>query len=160
MSNIIKHDPTKLIHISDNDFVPRMVLLAANKGFLPVFLPRYLLIGGSGYSSWVLDHSVQPWLTCVRNPGTSFEMCLAGVVTGVVPTFDLEGDDDSPNLVQRYKYQVVIEGALELVSDLFIQNACIQPEVVSQIPFQADFGVSLPEWATVKTESHKLWLKS
>jgi hypothetical protein len=160
MSDFIKQDPTKLIHISNSDFVPMMVLLAANKGFLPLYLPRYILIGGEGYGFWVQERSVLPWLTCVRNPGTSFEMCLAGVVTGVVPTFDLEGDDDSPNLVQRYKYQVVIEGALELVSDLFIQNAYIQPEVVAQIPFQVDFGVSLPEWANGKTESHKLWLKA
>lgn len=156
MPDLIKQDPKGLIHISSTDHVPVLVLITANKGFLPMYLPRYLLIGNAGYGSWVTERNVQPWLQCVRNPGEDFEMGLAGIVIGVVPTYELS-DDDYPSLNQKYKYQVIIDGVLELVDELFIQNAYIEASILSGIPFQRDYGVSLAEWANGKTESSKLW---
>lgn len=157
MSDIIKQNPRELVHLTSTDHVPALVLLTANKGFLPMYLPRYLLIGNAGYGSWVTERNVQPWLQCVRNPGEFFEMGLAGIVIGVVPTYELSDDDDFPNLHQKYKYQVIIDGVLELVDELFIQNAYIEASILSGIPFQRDYGVSLAEWAKGKTESSKLW---
>lgn len=157
MPDTIKQDPRELVHLTSTDHVPALVLLTANKGFLPMYLPRYLLIGGGGYGSWITERNIQPWLQCVRKTGDTFEMGLAGIVIGVVPTYELTGEDDSPNLSQKYKYQVVIDGVLELVDELFIQNAYIREDKVTLIPFQRDYGVSLVEWARSKREVSKRW---